>query len=271
MLTLTDADGIVSQVKFRQAQSLGPDRLFIGLTARLALATCLAAAAFGAEAGSPCARAEAGFLAARAAWNAAPDNATNAWRFARAAFDHADCAAADRQRAAIAEEAIRACRAAVAHDPRSAPAHYYLAQNLGQLARTKSLGALKLVREMEKTWLRAQELDEAFDHAGPDRSLGLLYRDAPGWPTSLGSNAKSRAHLERAVKLAPDFPENRLCFAETLLHWKKRDELAAQLKALDALWPRAKAQFTGDEWATAWPEWEARRTALRKRVGQVSQ
>ena len=58
-------------------------------------------------------------------------------------------------------------------------------------------------------------------------------------------------------------------FAETLLRWKKRDELAAQLKALDELWPRAKAEFTGETWAMAWLDWETRRAALAsQRVGK---
>ncbi len=77
-------------------------------------------------------------------------------------------------------------------NPNSAPAHYYLAMNLGQLARTEFLGALKLVREMEREFKTAAELDAQFDFAGPERSLGLLYRDAPGWPVSIGSKRKAR-------------------------------------------------------------------------------
>lgn len=205
-------------------------------------------------------------MAARAAQAAAPTNVASACQLGRTAFLWADCATNDHQRAQIANEGIRACRDAVARDPQSAAAHYYLAQNLGQLARTKSLGALKLVREMEKTWLRAVTLDERLDYAGPDRSLGMLYLDAPGWPTSVGSSAKSRAHLERAVQLAPDYPDNRLTLAEALQRWRKRDELAAQLRSLAELWPRAKVKFTGPEWEAAWLDWEARLAALKSKA-----
>ena len=218
-----------------------------------------------AETNAPCVRAEADFATARTAFAVAPKVVTNAWQLGRAAFLWADCATNDHQRAGIANEGIRACRAAVARDPQSAAAHYYLAQNLGELARTKSLGALKLVREMEKTWLKAQTLDERLDFAGPDRSLGMLYLDAPGWPTSLGSNAKARTHLERAVRLAPDYPDNRLTFAEALLRWRKRDELAVQLQALAELWPRAKLKFTGTEWDAAWLDWESRLVVLKRK------
>ena len=253
-------------MKSRQAQSrlvAGPVGFFRAL---FLLVAAVATAALGAGDDSARARAEAVFTKARATWAAAPDDVTNAWQFARAAFDQAECAPDDRHRAAIAEEAIRACRAAVVRDPRSAPAHYYLGLDLGQLARTRSLGALKLVREMEKHWLAAKEIDETFDSGGPDRSLGLLYLEAPGWPASIGSHAKARTHLEHAVKLAPGSPENRLCLAEALVKLKKRDDAAAQLKALDALWSDAKARYTGDDWASSWTDWEKRLAALRARM-----
>ena len=51
--------------------------------------------------------------------------------------------------------------------------------NLGQLARTRGLSALKLVDQMEREFTRARDLDEHLDWAGPDRNLGLLYGDAP--------------------------------------------------------------------------------------------
>ena len=220
-------------------------------------------AVFAAETNSPCARAEADFLAARSALVLTPNSVSNAWKLGLTAFFWADCATNDHQRASVAGEAIRACREAVARDPKSAPAHYYLAQNLGQLARTKSLGALKLVREMEKVWLKAKVLYERFDFAGPDRSLGLLYLEAPGWPTSIGSNTKARVHLEQAVQLAPNYPDNRLTLAEALLRWRKHEEFASQLKALEEHWLRAKAKHSGPEWEAAWLDWETRLAALK--------
>ena len=94
--------------------------------------------------------------------------------------------------------------------------------NLGQLARTETLGALKLVREMEREFKTAAELDGHFDYAGPERSLGLLYRDAPGWPVSIGSRRKAREWLEQAEKLAPEYPENHLNLVESYLQWHDR-------------------------------------------------
>src|SRR5206468_1564673 len=144
----------------------------------------------------PAARLERIYREARARFQEANSNSVEAdWQLGRACFDLADLARKDSERALLAEEGISACRSALARKYGSAPAHYYLAMNLGQLARTKSIGALKLVREMESEFKAAIELDEKFDYAGAHRSLGLLYKEAPGWPTSIGSRGKARSHL----------------------------------------------------------------------------
>ncbi len=85
----------------------------------------------------------------------------------------------------------------------------------GRRAGAPSLAAYRLVQEIEREFKKAAELDETYDHAGPARCLGLLYRDAPGWPLSIGSKRKAREWLERAAALAPDFPENQLNLAES--------------------------------------------------------
>ncbi len=115
--------------------------------------------------------------------------------------------------------------------------------NLGQLARTKLLGALKLVTEMEAEFKAARRLDEHLDFAGPDRSLGLLYLEAPGWPTSVGSRTKARQHLRRAAELAPQYPENRLTLLEAYLRWGDHNGVQRELKALEEIWPAARTNF----------------------------
>lgn len=212
------------------------------------------------------ARAHRLFIESRERLRAHPNNAEAAWQFARAAFDWAEFATNDTQRAALANQAIAVCRPLIEREPTLAAAHYYLALNLGQLARTKSLGALKLVEEMEQRFKRARELDAQFDFAGPDRSLGLLYRDAPGWPASIGSRARARHHLERAVELAPEFPENRLCLLEALLKWGDRKSARTQALNLPAVFQRARATFTGEAWAAAWVDWERRWNEVQQKL-----
>ncbi len=137
--------------------------------------------------------------------------------------------------------------------------------NLGQLAKAKapSIAAYKLVHEVEREFTKTAELDVHFDHAGPARTLGLLYFQAPGWPLSVGSNHKAREWLERAAELAPDYPGNQLNLAEAQLKWHQHDELEATLKKLDAIWPAARTNLTGESWEPAWQDWAARRAALK--------
>jgi tetratricopeptide (TPR) repeat protein len=212
------------------------------------------------------AAAAAEFHRAQIQFQSDANNPTNAWQFARAAFDLAEFAATDTDRAALANQGIAACRQSIARAPESAAAHYYLAMNLGQLARTEFLGALKLVKEMEREFKTAAELDARFDYAGPERNLGLLYRDAPGWPASIGSTRKARTFSEEAVKLAPDYPENHLNLVETYLKWDERDDAKRELLALDTIWPAAQTNLTGAKWEQSWDEWSARRNAAREKI-----
>lgn len=180
-----------------------------------------------------------------------------AWQYAQACFDLAEFSTNSTERAAIAQQGIAASRQAASKDPGCGPARYYLGMNLGQLARTRGLGALKLVNEMEREFKKAAELDPKFDHAGADRSLGVLYRDAPAI-ASVGSRTKARRHLERAVKLAPDFPENRLALIEACLGWHDRVVAQREFKALQEMLPAARAKFQGPEWRASWADWNQR-------------
>lgn len=124
--------------------------------------------------------AEQDYLAARQRFQATPDNAEAAVQLGRACFDAADAAASAGQRAQYAQEGIDACRKIITLNPKLVQGHYYLALNLGQLARTKSIGALKLVNQMETTLKHAIELDPAFDYAGPHRAIDRHQRTVAG-------------------------------------------------------------------------------------------
>ncbi len=210
--------------------------------------------------------AEKSYQQARVRFLADTNNAEAAWQFGRACFDRAEFAANDTQRATLAVEGIGACRPLLTREPKLAAGHYYLAMNLGQLARTKMLGALPLVDDMERQFKLTRELDAAFDHAGPDRCLGLLYRDAPGWPASVGSRSKARMYLTKAVEVAPDFPENRLNLLESALKWGDKKTSQHELKAFEELLPTARKNFAGEAWASSWADWESRWTAAQAKA-----
>jgi hypothetical protein len=226
----------------------------------------LALAGLGGVAGdSPAVQAQKTFTEKQAACEKRPDNTPAAWQFARACCDWAEFATNRAQRAEIAEQGIATCRRLLAREPKSGPGHYYLGLNLGQLARTRSLGALRLVSQMEVEFTAAIGLDEQFDYAGADRSLGLLYRDAPAIG-SIGSRAKARQHLERALALAADFPENRLNLMESELKWNERIAARRELKALEEAMPSARKKLAGPAWTASWADWDARLLAARNKL-----
>jgi tetratricopeptide (TPR) repeat protein len=219
-----------------------------------------------ASATSSVAQVEGLYREARSRWHAGTNSAEAAWHFARACFDRAEFATNDTQRAALAEEGIAASKRALALAPDSAAARLYLGMNLGQLARTKLFTALHLLDEMEATWKKAIELDAKFDHAGAHRSLGLLYLDAPGWPLSLGSRAKARQHLKKAVELCPDYPGNQLCWLEALLKWDEMKAVRAQIDAVEVILQTARGRLAGEEWKRDWEEWDARWKKIKARA-----
>src|SRR5512133_193527 len=196
------------------------------------------------------------FEQAKAKYEANTPSAEASWQFAQACFDKAEAATNKSERAEAAEAGINACRKALAIQSNSAPLHYFLGLNLGELAQTRGLSALKLVNQMEHEFLAAIALDAKFDHAGPERSLGMLYRDAPSI-ASIGNRTKARQHLQRAVELEPNFPENRLELIQSYLKWNERNNARQELRNLEQNQEAARKEFGGAKWADDWKRWEA--------------
>ena len=198
-----------------------------------------------------------------------PTDPDAAWKFGRACFDWAEFAEDNNARAEIAKDGIRACRRAIALQDDLAAAHHFLALNLGQLARTKLLGALSLVDEMEHELKRAIGLDPSFGYGAPDRSLGLLYLEAPRWPLSVGNQKKALFHLEQAVQISPEYPENRLCALEASLKWKDSERVEREIKAFKIVLLRSRSIFSGANWSRDWKEWDARWDEILERAAPI--
>ncbi|HEV2694791.1 MAG TPA: hypothetical protein VG347_17985 [Verrucomicrobiae bacterium] len=232
-----------------------------------AVACVVATTAWGAEDTNKVfrARAEATFYRTQALLQTDANNSSNAWVFARACYDLVQFSTNKVKQADIARLGITACEQLVKRDPKSAAGHYYLAMNYGELADAvePSLTAYRLIRDIEREFKAALALDETFDFAGPDRCLGLLYRDAPGWPISIGSWHKAREYLERADVVAPNFPENQLNLAESYLQWREDGEAGKNLKKLESTWNSAQTNLTGEAWEVSWRDWVSRRIAAR--------
>lgn len=211
------------------------------------------------------ARAELAFSQAWKQYQADTNSTAAALKVGRTSSDLAGLATNDTQRAEVAQRGIAVCRQWLVQQSNSAPAHYYLAINLGQLAQAKapSFAAYRLVHQVERQFKTAAELDVTFDHAGPARTLGLLYFQAPGWPLSVGSKTKARQWLNRAVEVDPNYPGNQLNLAEAQLKWREPKELKQTIEKMDSIWPIARTNLVGDAWRESWQEWDARRVALK--------
>ncbi len=191
-------------------------------------------------------------------YNQSKTNSRCALDFAKACFEFAEFATNKTQRAELANEGIEAAKNVLQVEPDNGEAHYWLAMNLAQLSRTKGWSALKIVKEMEKEYLRAIELNPFVDYAGPHRLLGILYRDAPGWPISIGSKQKSKHHLGQAIKFAPEFPDNHIFLIESYLKWGEKSAAVDQYKKALPLIEKARGALTEDYWKASWADWTAR-------------
>ncbi len=195
-------------------------------------------------------------------------NADVACQFARACFDLADLSDKDSERADLGNQGVEACRQLLQREPNLAAAHYYLGMNIGQVAQTKTLGALPLVRQMQQEWDAARALDAHIDFAGPDRNLGMLYRDTPGPPLSIGNRVEAVEHMMRAVELAPDYPENHLNLIESQIKWNHLAEAAREDERLRQTLPAARKQLTGPQWQGPWRDWQERLDVIEAKLDQ---
>jgi hypothetical protein len=210
------------------------------------------------------ARARHAFDLARTRFEKASSDVEAAWQLGRAAFDLAERAEDNDERKTLADQGADACRAAIAQAPKAAAAHYYLALNLGQLARARKWSALKTLHEMEQELLAAGQIDPKLDYGGPDRALGVLYLEAPPHPLSIGNKNTARSRLEAAVRLCPNYPGNRISLAEAYARWGEVKNLERELSALEKLLPDARTQFDPVTWQADWREWEQRLDKVRK-------
>jgi hypothetical protein len=203
---------------------------------------------------------------ARSRFEGAPTDLAAALVFSRACFELAEFATNSMQRAALATVGIAASRQVLTLDPTNAAAHCALGLNLGQLARTKTLGALKIVPQIEAAWLDAARYDPKYNHAAPHRLLALLYEGAPGWPISVGSRSAARTNFLKAVQLAPDYADNWLSYLEVCLDWNDLKTARTLIPKAASAMAVARQKFTAPEWAWELQDWERRWTAAQKRL-----
>lgn len=163
-----------------------------------------------------------------------------AWRRGRALFflgqEAPDKAAAHSFHARALESCVRAAHA----EQSRVEGHFWLGVNLALLAALeKPARAIRYAFRARRSLRRAVALNPGYHAAGPLRVLARLEAKLPRLLG--GGAARSRAHFEKAIALAPANTVTRLYFAELLLangdEINARRQLEAILNApLDPAW-----------------------------------
>jgi hypothetical protein len=129
------------------------------------------------------------------------------------------------QREQLASEGVRFAEKALAlGGDRDPEVHYYLAANLGLVARENVAVAMDNLPRLENEMQRAVALNPDIDDGGPLRLLGMLYLKAPPWPAGIGDGDKALDLLGQAVRNHPTHPLNHLFYAEAI--WDMEGEEA---------------------------------------------
>ena len=118
----------------------------------------------------------------------------------------------------------------------SLESNFWLAANWGSYGQEKGImKSLALVNPIKEAAERVIGIDEGYFYGGPWRILGRLYNKAPGFPFSIGDNAKSEECLLKAVELGPKFYLNHLFLAELYISMREKEKAREHLEwILDA-------------------------------------
>ncbi len=176
----------------------------------------------------------------------------------RAAYMCAESEKDDDLRLKAAEAGAEAAEAAGAMRG-SREAAYYYAVNSGIVLSIRGLPAIGRLSSMKEA-IDYAVTDQSIDSGGPLRVGGMLYLKAPAWPTGFGDIDYALEMLSRSVELFPDFPQNRIHYAEALLENGNVREAGLQLS-------EAELVITPERWGTDYARmWKEQISTLKKRL-----
>lgn len=152
--------------------------------------------------------------------------------------------------------------------PEEAGCYYWRAVNTGLYYRVQIIGYQRGVKNMIEDCHRVIDIDAGYDHAGAYRILGQIYTQLPqtgGHADSITRDLPLAEHyLRKALRLSPDYPENHLVLAETLL---AQGKIAEAIKALTV------AQELVPQWRndSSYNEWKHNALTLEKEIARASE
>lgn len=171
------------------------------------------------------------------------------------------------QARAYAEQGIDAAERCLMVAPEEPGCYYWRAVTTGLYHRVHVIGYQKGVKRMIEDCKKVIQLDPGYDQAGCYRILGELYTKLPqtgGSPDSVVRDLPlAEQYLRQAVQLAPDYPENHIALAQTLVEQENTVDVGKVLGQAKALTPRWKSDVS-------YSEWHDSIVALEKKVQKIS-
>lgn len=149
--------------------------------------------------------------------------------------------------------------------PEEPACYYWRAVATGLYYEATVIGYQEGVKQMIADCMRVMQLDPRYEYAGSYRILGQLYTKLPQTgvhPSDVVRDlTRAESYLREAVRLAPQYPENHLTLAETLLAQEK------VLEAIDAL-TRAKELVPQWKRSHSYGAWQASAKELEQKIAR---
>ena len=187
-----------------------------------------------------------------------PRTYANLWKAARTCGWLAEYSPDEVERERFARDGLTYANTAIKQQPDGKEALFYHAVLAGFLGELDNSYGMDAVKKIEENMTALIEADFDIANGGPWRAYGVLQIRAPGPPVSVGSLRNGRKNLEKALKKAPEWPENHLYMAEAEFMWanekdkpdyadKARDRLEQWLLGDDAKAPEGY-EFEFEHW-----------------------
>jgi hypothetical protein len=151
--------------------------------------------------------------------------------------------------------------------PENAGCYYWRAVNTGLYYSIHIIGYQRGIKQMISDCKNVIKLEPGYEQAGAYRMLGQLYTQLPqtaGRPDSITRDLTlADEYLKKSIKIAPDYPDNRLSYASTLLAEGKTSGAAKELAKARELMPHWKKDIS-------YNEWKETTLALDKKIAKAS-
>jgi len=190
-----------------------------------------------------------------------PSQAEYYWKGSRAAWWAGTRVSAKSEKIKLFDQGSDWGKIAVEKNPNTVETHFWLGSNYASFAHTKgAFTSLSLLGRIRKSMNVALKLDDAYLGAGAHRVLGILDYMVPGFVG--GDRKKALAHLEAAIRIAPQHPVTYFYLADYYAEGKEYVRAKEELAKLKQLQVPAELE---PEWQIIQPEREALEKRLAKR------